>query len=334
MNFTVGNFFFRVAYEIYRAMNKKGLTISKPVQSDFIKAPDPNFSFDCFLDEVEVFLDGQKLILLLDEFEMLEEQVNQNNLDPGIFPYLRSLMQKRQYMHFLLSGTHRIEQLTSDYWSVFFNIALHYRLPGRITADGAKALITEPMLGSLEYDVLAVAKIRQLTADQPYLIHLICGSLVAYCNEQRKNYATLNDVNLVLDEVIRTGAIHFDWLWKQLEPSKRLLLQIIAEGTKEGKRKISSKEISVIYREYGYPYHHEEVDASLKTLRNEDVIDINEDEQRKTPSDNSLYYVPIGLLRHWLRHEKPLRTKAEEEADQHAEEQSNEAPRQTPVDAL
>ena len=74
----------------------------------------------------------------------------------------------------MLSGTHQIEKLTRDYWSVFFNIALHHRLPSRISSEGATDLITKPVSGSLVYEPQVVNKIRQLTADQPYLIHLVC----------------------------------------------------------------------------------------------------------------------------------------------------------------
>jgi outer membrane protein assembly factor BamB len=301
------------------AIGYKGLPVAKPAPADFIErkeySPDPTFTFDCFLDDIETILGEQKLILLLDEFEELDIQVREDTLNPGIFEYLRSLMQKRQYVHFLLSGTHHIEQMTRDYWSIFFNIALHYRLPGRITASGAEDLITGPMSDSFKYDTLAVTKIRQLTADQPYLINLVCNSLVAHCNEMQKNYATLHDVNIVLNNVIDTGTVHFSWLWKQIEPDQQLLLQVIAEGTKESWRKVSLEDISAIYREYGYTYNRDEVVASLKALQEEDVVETNKDDKLDNISSTPLYHIPIGLLRHWLRYEQPLEKQEQKEID-------------------
>src|SRR5258707_15456160 len=217
-------------------MGKSGFSAPEPRRKDFVGAlEDPAFSFEKFLDKVEILLGGKKLILLLDEFEELEYHVEKGHLEPEIFRYLRSLMLERQYIHFLLSGTHQIEKLTRDYWSVFFNIALHYPLPSRIAPEGAEALINEPVSGFLEYEPQVVNKIRQLTADQPYMIHLLCRELVDHCNKMEKNYATLNDVNLVLKSVFNTGTIHFDWLWKRFEDGKaqQLLLQVIAEGMKE-----------------------------------------------------------------------------------------------------
>src|SRR5439155_20091549 len=102
-------------------------------------------------------------------------------LEPELLDYLRSMMQYHHTINFLLSGTHKLEQLTQGNWSVFFNIARQYRL-SRLSSQGAKDLIMNPVKGHLEYDSYALEKIRQLTADQPYLIHLICRSIVDYCN--------------------------------------------------------------------------------------------------------------------------------------------------------
>ncbi len=69
---------------------------------------------------------------------------------------------------------------------------------GRKTSRRAEAY---PVEGYLEYEPLTVQKIRQLTSDQPYLIHLMCRAIVDYCNEQHKNYVTINDVNIVQHDV-------------------------------------------------------------------------------------------------------------------------------------
>jgi outer membrane protein assembly factor BamB len=309
-DFSIENLLFKVAYEIYQAMKRRDLPLARPLKAEFVEGsrPDPIFAFDCFLDEVQDVLRPrhQKLILLLDEFELLEEQVNKGVLKPEIFSYLRSLMQKRQYMHFLLSGTHHIEWLTHDYWSVFFNIALHYRLPGRISVRGAEALITEPVLGSLEYDQLAVTKIRQLTADQPYLIQLVCRYLVDHCNQKRKNYATINDVNLVLNEVIESGGFHFAWLLKQIKRPQQILLQAIAEGSQDGGRQLGLDDIQTIYRQYQLRYQRDDVLSSLNKLWAEDIIETTGNKQQGGLSDDTRYTLTIGLLHRWLKKNRSL----------------------------
>lgn len=309
---TLNKLFFYISGAIYKALLKKGLSIQEPLRRDFFDQPDfradPIFSFELFLDKLEIVLENRKLILLLDEFEVLENQVQKGNLKPEIFEYLRSLMQERHTIHFLLSGTHRIEELTRNYWSVFFNIALHYRLPGKISSKGAQALITEPIAGSLEFEPQVVNKIRLLTADQPYLIHLVCRALIDHCNEMQKNYATLNDVNLVLKAVLETGTIHFEWLWNRLDPAVHLLLLAIVDGSSGKGRLLKLDDICAIYRQHQLQYQRNDIFSSLKTLWAEDVVETNNEEQQGRISENDRFSLSNGLLRQWLNLEKPLTT--------------------------
>ncbi len=110
---------------------------------------DATQTFDMFLDQVEERLAKRKLILLMDEFEVLEEQVTKGTLQSEIFEYLRDIAQHRQNINFLFAGTHKITEFTKWYRSVFFHIALHYRL-SHLDEQGAKGLIQQPVAGYLD----------------------------------------------------------------------------------------------------------------------------------------------------------------------------------------
>jgi outer membrane protein assembly factor BamB len=294
---TIDRFLYRIAYHLNRVLLKKGIVVEPPDAKAF--ADDATFAFDLFLDEVEEYLDGQKIILLIDEFEVLEEQVKKGKLEEEIFTYLRSLIQNRQSMNFLLAGTHKIEQLTKGYWSVFFNMARHYRL-SRLDTEDAENLITKPVADFVEYEPHAVSRICHLTGNQPYLIHLVCRSLIDYCNEQGKAYVTLYDVNAVQEEVMQTGRIHFDWIWDQIEPEERIALSVLAEARKEEKRLISLPEIEEIYHHNHLLFKRERVTAAIKKLVEADVVETVGD------TGSLRYRIAVGLISKWLRQERPL----------------------------
>ncbi len=300
---TIGKFLYNIAFAMYKSMLKHGMEVLQPERKDF--EIDPTFSFSRFLEDIEATLRGRKLVLLIDEFEVLESLVAEKRLEPEIFGYLRSLMQHSPSLDVLLSGTHKIEQLTRSYWSVFFNIARHYKL-SKLSAPSARALIEQPVAGYLEYEPYAVDKIRQLTGDQPYLIHLICRSLVEHCNDQRKSYATINDVNVVLREVMQTGHYHFNWIWEQIEPDERVTLAVIAAGGKDEGRAISLVEIEEIYREYRLPGRREHLLANLRALEEADVIERVSGNTAARGAERARYRIPVGLIRAWLLDEKPL----------------------------
>jgi outer membrane protein assembly factor BamB len=300
---TIENFLRRVALAIAQVMRRRDMQVCMPDLNDWKE--DPTYTFDAFLNQIEEQLIEEKLILLVDEFEVLEEQVTRGNLKSEIFEYLRNIVQHRQNISFLFAGTHKITEYTKWYRSVFFNMALHYRL-SKLHPRGAEALITKPVEGFLEYEPLTVQKIRQLTADQPYLIHLFCWAIVDYCNEQCKTYVTINDVNTVLREVMQTSQFHFDWLWDQIKPEERVTLAALAESGWEEGRWVPFAEIEEIYRRYHIPYKHEYIVETLKTLLDADIIEDEQTNSRKSSFDGRRFKIPVGLIRRWLLTEHPL----------------------------
>lgn len=300
---TIENFLRRVASFISQALKKKNILIAIPEPKDF--QLDPIQAFDMFLDQVEEQLVNRKLILLVDEFEILEEHVTRGTLQSEIFEYLRDIVQHRQNINFLFAGTHQITEYTKWYRSVFFNIALHYRI-SRLDEQGAEDLIQKPVAGYLEYEPLTVTKIRRLTADQPYLIHLICRAIVDYCNERGKTYVTINDVNIVQQMVMQTGQYHFDWLWDQIKPEERVALAAIVEGGQEEGRWLLLAELEDLYRRYRIPYKQEYILDSLKMLSEADLIEFEPGESRKSTPDSQRFRIPVGLTRIWLLKEHPL----------------------------
>ncbi len=157
------------------------------------------------------------------------------------------------------------------------------------------------MAGYLEYESLTVQKIHRLTADQPYLIHLMCRAIVDYCNAQRKNYVTINDVNFVHDEVMKTGRYHFDWLWDQIKPEERVVLAAIAECSKEEGRWLLLTEVEEVYRRYRIQYKNDYLQDTIKTLIEVDIIELEQEDSRK-----SRFRIPVGLTRSWMLKEHPL----------------------------
>lgn len=300
---SIHSFLYKMALYIAQAMQQKGIAICKPEAADFVL--EPTSTFDAFLDNVEAQLTGQKLILMIDEFEILEEQVLKGKLQVEVFEYLRDILQHRPSINFLFSGTHKITDYTKWYRSVFFNIARHYRL-SKLNPQGAEDLIMKPVEGFLEYEPFAVKKVHQLTAYQPYLIHLLCRSIVDYCNEKRKVYVTINDVNIVSREVMLTGQFHFDWLWDQISPEDRVALSVLAEGEKDDGRWLSLAELEDIYRHNGIPFSREYLRTSLKTLLEADFIESGTGNGKESVFDSSRFRIPVGLTREWLHKEKPL----------------------------
>ncbi len=298
-----GGFFYNVARQIQTNMRKRGYTLPPPQLKTFEE--NPTEQFNELLDAVEEQLKRQNLILLIDEFEALEEQIARKKLSGEIYSYLRSLFQHRPYLNILLAGTHKLDELTIDYRSVFFNQAQQYRLQ-RLSERAAEELISKPLAGRLEYEGNAIRKIHRLTSGQPYLIHLFCHELVHHCNEHKKNFVTLHDVNSVQQNVVNNGRGHFEWILKRLVPEDRIALAILAEGQRDDGQGLALLEIEQLYQQYHVTYELEKLLGSLQTLIDAEFIERLQREDTNHLAERQRYLIPVGLIRLWLKQERPL----------------------------
>lgn len=233
-----GDFLSEIAYQIVRALHTAKITIDAPE----IDANSPTRLFNRFLDTLVGPLNGKRLVMMIDEFELIEAKITEGKLDADILGYFRSLIQHRDHLVFIFTGTHRLEEMSRDYWSILFNLALYRRISYLSQAEAA-ALIRKPVKGSLDVDDLVVEKIVALTNGHPYLIQLICWALVNQCNAQQRNYATINDVNDAVQEILTTGEVHFAYLWQQASGDEQLVLAAVAHTVRPGKLWAHSAEI-------------------------------------------------------------------------------------------
>lgn len=288
------------AHIIVEALHEKGMTIFSPDDLDF--AADPTAAFDHFLRDIRLCLGARKLILLIDEFEVLQEKIEQQQISANLLKYLRSLVQHRQGISLLFAGAPKIRHLTEWYWAAFFNIA-HTHVLSKLEAEDAEELVTRPVSRYLKYDDLAVEKLHHLTNDQPYLIHLLCATLIQHCNKKQKNYVTVNDVNVVCDQVIATQNNYFNWIWNQLQNSsvERLVISTLAQIGEDDY--VSPGSIRASLESLEYQISQKQLMEALNNLLEEEFI---EQEPTDTYSDGGQYRIPTGLTRAWLRTVKPL----------------------------
>ena len=134
--------------------------------------------------------------MVFDEFEAFESMVADDILPRTFFPYMRHLMQHSSGLGFVFVGTRRLEEMSADYWSVLFNIAL-YRKIDFLSPQAAERLICEPVAPNLIYDDLAIDKILRVTAGHPYFLQLVCYTLVKQANLQKTGYVTISDLSLI-----------------------------------------------------------------------------------------------------------------------------------------
>jgi GAF domain-containing protein/HAMP domain-containing protein len=288
-------FFLNVATEIAFALEDKGIKIQLPEPDAFTQHPAAVFEHK-FLAQVMSLLGKRHLLILFDEFEELENTVTRGFLDATIFGFLRHLMQHVPRLSFIFCGTHRLEELSADYWSVFFNITL-YQHVGNLSFVDTLRLIQEPVEKyGMRYDDLVLDKIWLLTSGHPYFLQLLCHSLVNQHNRTKRSYVTISEVNNVLDGILASGEAHFIYLWSESSPGERMVLFALSRimpltGT------ASDISIGDYLAERGVTLARIQIRSALHQLALREILIVNDHDDS---GGSSIYRWQLGLLGLWV----------------------------------
>jgi outer membrane protein assembly factor BamB len=299
----MADLFYDITLEISEALAGRGIALEPPTSGELEEKLSLAFE-KRFLSQVAEALGGRVLLLLFDEFEELEMRVQSGELPPTIFPYLRHLMQHSQNVAFIFAGTHRLEELTADYWSILFNIALYKRM-GFLDAEAARRLIMEPVEGyGLLYDDLAIDKMLRVTAGHPYFLQLLCHALVNLHNRERLNYITIQDVNHTLAEIVELGEAHLAFLWAESAKKERAVLMALTRLISAGEPGTRGA-IAGLLGEYGLWIDPAEVSEVAKRLLQRDIV-------RQMGPEADRYEFTVDLIRLWTEETKSLSRVVEE----------------------
>jgi hypothetical protein len=305
----MSSFFLSLTGAIADGLTAAGIPISPLTPEDLKETPQYVFERQ-FLPMVRDRIGDRVLLLTIDEFEELGDRVKRGRLQPEIFPYLRHLIQHGEQLAFIFAGTHRIEELIGDYWSVLFNIAL-YRKVSFLDREETVRLITEPVQPyGVMYDDLAVDEIISLTACHPYFTQLLCNLLVNRCNEAECNYVTVQDVRDAVEELLETGRAHLTFLWGTSDQEDKLTLAALAEL----RAQLDQVTIAaIIDRISAYQLHIDpgQITRAMEKLTARDIV-------REIPDNPVSYDFSAQLYAHWLRRYKPLSKIVEEVSNEQA----------------
>ena len=308
------NIFYYLAYFIRRKLSAKGYEVAPPKLSDYDGVP--FVAFNEFIDAISQKLESQnvnsndkeKLLLMIDEFDLLGEKVGDGEQKEELFGHLRYLAQHRNdVLSFIFAGTHRLREMGSEYQSILFNIGGRYCEIDALSEAEARALITEPVKGKLEYEDQAVESIINATGCYPYFVQLVCWNLVEQANANRDNYVSVNTVENVLKS-LTTGATadgHLQYLWDIFDASKHAVEAIMADVLIYQPDQIDFNSLSRTLVDAGVELSDKELRAVLNELCREDILE--------EIGQGEWYKFKFDLMRIWLRANKPPKKTLQEE---------------------
>lgn len=180
---------------------------------------------DQFLASVFESLKEKKIVLLLDEFDVLGNYKDETASE-HFFPYLKSILRNQNRLFIIPVIGRRLNDLEN--LLNLFREAPHQEV-GLLDEKSTARLITKPAEGVLDYKPEAIQAVFKLSAGHPYFTQVICFSLFRHARERQVWTIDENDVEDIIDEAIESGEAGLTWFRDGLPVLERVIFSAVAE---------------------------------------------------------------------------------------------------------
>jgi tetratricopeptide (TPR) repeat protein len=185
---------------------------------------------DDFLTVAFKHLGNRRLLLLFDEFDVLNDQlIDPETAAETLFPYIQDLIMTQHYIVFVFVVGRRIEELATHFHPIFKQAASH-RI-GLLTENFARELIIKPVENILKFEESALQAVLSLTSGHPYFTQLVCFEIYNRMKQRKKHVVAEEDVLKIVDQTIEIGHAALNWFWSGLPRAERCIISAIAHVT-------------------------------------------------------------------------------------------------------
>ena len=286
-------FFEKMASEIGEALVDAGLT---PASTDF-RSGNPIRAFEGFIAQTMETLGGRGLVLLFDEYELIETKIDDGTLRPDIITFFASLLEAHPRLSFIFTGSQHLEGRKIPYWRVLIGKSMYRRISFLAERD-ALSLITEPLADRVKYPAGVPERIIRLTAGQPFYTQVVCQNLIDRLNEMERDRVRQDDVDAVAQELADNPLPQMIYFWDGLEQNQRNALSLLGELLVDPNRYASAQTLlSFVQEENLDP----ELDLSALERTLSDLFTDEILERERAGEGKYEYRFRADLFRLWIR---------------------------------
>jgi hypothetical protein len=223
-----GELLYDIAVALWRACEKPGLSDKPGFLEPALDDYQQNWyaRFNRLLRELDAQRNGRRFILTIDEFELIEQLINEGKVERALMDYLRGIIQTEPWLILALAGLHTLKEMTSNYFEPLYASVVPVHVSFLNEASLRQVIANPSEDFPLDYDRAALDLIWQLTGGQPYLAQLIGHNLVRAFNQARfeqgrarETKFTVADVQAVIaaPDFFEQGSYYFNGLWTQAQ---------------------------------------------------------------------------------------------------------------------
>jgi len=289
----LNRFLYTLAHTAVRQADEKWRIALPPVDmGDFDERG--THAFYEWLDQTHRRLGGRLLLFALDEFEKIEEAIEQGRMEVAVLDILRHLVQHySSWLVLLFAGVRTLEDMGRNWHSYFISVRpLHVSY---LEPEAARKLILLPESNHpIRYEEQAVGAILEATRAQPFLVQAVCFELIQYLNSRLRRRAgplgkvTIDDAREAINQAVHSAHIYFSDLWENTSRPEQLILANLAYARSE---RVRFNDLS-----RGMDITRAAIHQVIEQLERRELVERKEGE----------YGFQVPMVRQWIRDEISL----------------------------
>ena len=273
----------------------------RPYKLAFLSALNKAFAGEHAFETFELYLSAaidaaspRRVLLMLDEFDKLQEGIDAGITSPQVPENIRHVLQHQPGVSAIITGSRRLKRLREEYWSALFGLG--YRIGiSALPPEDARRLVTEPVEGRLAYLPQARDQLVELCARHPFLIQSLCNRVFEQAAATGASTVTVDAVQEAATEMVRDNE-HFRTLWDYTGSARRGLLLALCDRLQDGPDAVNLDLLAVELRKMRVPLRRvRELADDVMELRELELLDFDDSYRKGT------YRLALPLMAQWLR---------------------------------
>ena len=273
----------------------------RPYKLAFLSALNQAFAGEHAFETFELYLSAaidaaspRRVLLMLDEFDKLQEGIDAGITSPQVPENIRHLLQHQPGVSAIITGSRRLKRLREEYWSALFGLG--YRIGvSALSIDDARRLVTEPVEGRFAYLPQARDRLVEMCARHPFLIQSLCNRVFEQAAATGASTVTVDSVQQAATEMVRDNE-HFRTLWDYTRSARRRLILALCDRLQAEPDAVNLDLFEVELRKLRVPLRRiREIADDVTELRELELLDFDDSYRTGT------YRLAVPLMARWLK---------------------------------
>ncbi|PLX85600.1 MAG: hypothetical protein C0617_03640 [Desulfuromonas sp.] len=278
--------------------DKKPLALPKACREGI--SAEPFVEFESYLNVILDLLEEQNLglLLMLDEFDKLQEGIENGVTSSQVPENFRYLVQTYPRFSAILTGSRRLKRLREEYWSALYGLGTRIGVTS-LDASAAERLITEPVKDRLTYSRESIKRAIYLTSGQPFLLQCLCNRIFEMSAQLKTRSITLNIVNRSGLSLVEDNE-HFASLWDYAGSDRRRFLLALCHKEAAGPDPLRLGVIQERLLNAGIEVSDDDIISDLEYLQELELI------EWAGESTGKYYRLAIPLMGVWIDKQRDM----------------------------